>query len=116
MSTLASSLEGSPSGWVSPWVSWRCSMSSTNPAKLPESDLMHVSVIIPTCNRPDLVGSSVAHVLANDYPRFDVTVVDQSEDDQTGQIIRGLMTDDGRLRYVHTDVDGLSRAYNIGAQ
>src|SRR5262245_22341853 len=42
---------------------------------------MRVSVVICTRNRPDLIGSAVASVLANTYPGFDVLVVDQSDDD-----------------------------------
>lgn len=77
---------------------------------------MHVSVVIPTRNRPDLIGNSVRAVLANDYPSFDVTVIDQSDDARTGDVVRTLMAHDQRLRYVHTDIAGLSRAYNIGVQ
>ena len=41
---------------------------------------MHVSVVICTRNRPDLIGTAVASVLANTYPVFDLLVVDQSDD------------------------------------
>jgi len=73
-----------------------------------------VSVVICTRNRPDLIGNAVASVLANDYPTFDVLVVDQSTDDRTGEIVRGLGGDHANLRYLHTARAGLSRAYNIG--
>lgn len=75
-----------------------------------------VSVIIPTRGRPDLIGRSVAAVLANDYPDFDVTVVDQSDDDRTGAVVREMATRDARLRYLHTLPPGLSRAYNVGSR
>jgi glycosyltransferase involved in cell wall biosynthesis len=74
----------------------------------------HVSVIICTRNRPDLIGNAVASVLANDFPGFDVLVVDQSTDGRTGDIARGLAADHPKLRYLHTNRAGLSRAYNIG--
>src|SRR6266851_3583657 len=73
-----------------------------------------VSVVICTRNRPDLIGNAVASVLANEYPTFDVLVVDQSTDDRTGEIVRGLGVDHSNLRYLHTSKAGLSRAYNIG--
>ncbi|MBI4493140.1 MAG: glycosyltransferase family 2 protein [Chloroflexi bacterium] len=76
---------------------------------------MHLSVIIPTRNRPDLIGNAVASVLANTYPAFDLLVVDQSDDDRTGEVVRGLMAGHRYLRYVHTSTPGLSRAYNLGA-
>src|SRR5687767_1980677 len=75
---------------------------------------MHVSAVICTRNRPDLIGSAVASVLANTYPDFDLLVVDQSEDERTGQVVRALQAEHSNLRFVHTSTPGLSRAYNIG--
>lgn len=73
-----------------------------------------VAVVICTRNRPDKIGMAVKHVLANDHDRFTVTVIDQSEDDQTGQIVRAVAETDDRVTYHHTSEAGLSRAYNLG--
>jgi len=73
-----------------------------------------VSVVMCTRNRPDLIGTAVKSVLANGYPDFELVVVDQSDDDATGVTVRALSTSHPNLRYVHTPVAGLSRAYNIG--
>jgi glycosyltransferase involved in cell wall biosynthesis len=78
------------------------------------SELPRVSTVICTRNRPDLIGTAVASVLANTYPDFDLLVVDQSTDGRTGDIVRGLQAQHANLRYLHTDKAGLSRAYNIG--
>ena len=78
--------------------------------------MSQISVIIPTRGRPDLIGQSVRAVLANDHPDFEVLVVDQSDDDSTGQVVRAIAEGDRRLRYLHTLPPGLSRAYNVGAQ
>ena len=75
---------------------------------------MHLSVVICTRNRPDLIGNAVSSVLAQSYADYDVLVVDQSTDDRTGEIVRGHASSDTRLRYLHTEKAGLSRAYNIG--
>src|SRR5687768_2258246 len=75
-----------------------------------------VSVVICTRNRPDLIGAAVSSVLANTYSSFDVLVVDQSDDGRTGDVVRGLAESDSRLRYMHTSIAGLSRAYNIGVR
>ncbi len=75
-----------------------------------------ISVVIPTRGRPDLIGRSACAVLANDHPDFDCVVVDQSDDDRTGEAVRSLARSDPRLRYVHTQPPGLSRAYNLGAR
>lgn len=76
--------------------------------------MLHVSTVICTRNRPDLIGNAVASVLANTYPSFDLVVVDQSDDDQSGLVVRALTEKHPQLRYVHTSTAGLSRAYNIG--
>src|SRR5436309_1727348 len=75
---------------------------------------MHISVVICTRNRPDLIGQAVDSVLENTYPNFDVIVVDQSDDERTGDIVCAIGALDGRLRYLHTNIAGLSRAYNLG--
>jgi glycosyltransferase involved in cell wall biosynthesis len=75
---------------------------------------MHLSVVICTRNRPDLIGNAVTSVLANTFPDFDLLVVDQSTDGRTGDIVRSLQPAHSNLRYLHTDKAGLSRAYNIG--
>jgi glycosyltransferase involved in cell wall biosynthesis len=77
---------------------------------------MDISVVIPTRNRPDLIGNAVASVLANTYGSFDVLVVDQSDDDRTRLVVRELATQHENLRYLHTSTPGLSRAYNIGVR
>jgi glycosyltransferase involved in cell wall biosynthesis len=75
---------------------------------------LNVSAIICTRNRPDLIGSAALSVLDNTYPDFDLLVVDQSDDDRTGTLIRELMIDHPNLRYIHSSTPGLSRAYNTG--
>jgi glycosyltransferase involved in cell wall biosynthesis len=69
-----------------------------------------LSAIICTRNRPDKIGQAVASVLASDHAEFDLTVVDQSTSDATASIVRRI--GDARLRYLHSEVAGLSRAYN----
>ena len=76
--------------------------------------LPSVSVVICTRNRPDTVEQAVASVLANDYPAFDVTVIDQSTSVATENVLRRLLDTDRRLRYIHVYEAGLSRAYNTG--
>lgn len=67
-----------------------------------------------TRNRPGTIGQAVESVLANDYPSFDVTVVDQSTTDATRAVLASALEADSRLRYLHVEQSGLSRAYNIG--
>jgi glycosyltransferase involved in cell wall biosynthesis len=76
-------------------------------------DVVHASVVICTRNRPDKIATAVASVLALDYPDFDVTIIDQSTTDATKEAL-GPLLDDARLRYLHFEEPGLSRAYNNG--
>jgi glycosyltransferase involved in cell wall biosynthesis len=73
-----------------------------------------VSVVICTRNRDDKIGSAITSVLANDYPSFDLTIIDQSTTDATCIVVREVAGHDPRVTYVHSDEPGLSRAYNNG--
>ncbi len=76
---------------------------------------MHVSVVIPSRNRPDLAAAAVDSVLANRHPPFDVVVVDQSDDDRTAERLRPTVKADARLTYLPSATRGASRARNLGA-
>lgn len=81
---------------------------------VPEESAVCVSVVIPTRNRPDMIGQAVASVLANDYPAFDLTVVDQSPNNATADILRPFIERDPRLHYLHLDRAGVAHATNTG--
>jgi glycosyltransferase involved in cell wall biosynthesis len=72
-----------------------------------------VSAVICTRNRADKIAHAVASVLANDYPGFDLTIIDQSTSDDTHVALEPIMASDPRVRYIHSDQAGLSRAYNL---
>jgi glycosyltransferase involved in cell wall biosynthesis len=72
-----------------------------------------VSAVICTRNRPDKIGNAVESVLANTYPNFDLTIVDQSTNDETEVIAHRIGERDGRIRYKRMSKSGLSRAYNL---
>jgi glycosyltransferase involved in cell wall biosynthesis len=73
-----------------------------------------VSVVICTRNRPDKIGNAIESVLANTYPNFDLTIIDQSTNDETEATTRRAGERDGRIRYQRMSKSGLSRAYNLG--
>jgi GT2 family glycosyltransferase len=56
----------------------------------------------------------VTSVLANEHPSFDLTIIDQSTNDETRVAVEKVAADDDRVHYVHVDEPGLSRAYNNG--
>jgi glycosyltransferase involved in cell wall biosynthesis len=71
-------------------------------------------VVICTRNRDDKIAGAVSSVLANDYPSFDLTIIDQSTSDATRLEVEAIAERDPRLRYMHSEAAGLSRAYNTG--
>ena len=79
-----------------------------------DGTMPHVSVVICTRNRDDKIGSAIGSVLANDYPSFDLTIIDQSTTDATRVAVKQAAGEDSRVHYVHSDEPGLSRAYNNG--
>ncbi len=72
-----------------------------------------VSSVICTRNRPDKIGNAIDSILANTYPAFDLTVIDQSTNDETEAIARRAGELSGRVRYQRMSKSGLSRAYNL---
>jgi glycosyltransferase involved in cell wall biosynthesis len=75
-----------------------------------------VSVVMCTCDRPDTIEKAIRSVVEQDYPSFDLIVIDQSSGGETRQIVERLMTAHPQLCYRHLDEVGLSRAYNAGVR
>ena len=71
-----------------------------------------ISVVICTRDRPDSLAATLRSVAAQDYPSFDVLVVDQSTGGETAALVAGTPA----IRYLHLDTPGLSRAYNAGVR
>ncbi len=74
-----------------------------------------VSVVVCTRNRGESIVATVASLLANDHPAFEVIVIDQSTDTTTATAMRRFQSD-RRVRYVATETRGLGIARNIGLQ
>ena len=73
-----------------------------------------VSVVLPTLNGSRFIRRTIGSILDNDYPQFELIVVDQSPNDHTECLINGSFSNDPRLIYVHTDKVGSSYARNVG--
>jgi len=71
-----------------------------------------VSVIIPTYNRADLVTLAIESVLAQTYPDFEIIVIDDGSQDDTGAVVKAYP--DPRIRYIYQDNTGLGGARNTG--
>jgi len=71
-----------------------------------------VSVVLNTYNRADLVPQSINSVLAQDYPNFEVIVVDDGSTDNTREVIEEQFGD--RVRYIYQENAGLAAGRNTG--
>jgi glycosyltransferase involved in cell wall biosynthesis len=71
-----------------------------------------VTIIIPTHNRPSLLGRAVTSALAQDYANFEIIIVDDSPCDDAKKVIDSLK--DQRLRYLRVGPMTASAARNVG--
>lgn len=93
------------------WPAQRAGLSAPEPASTPTA----VSVVIPTCRRPDDLERCVRSVLATDYPDLQVLVVDNAPDDpRTAARVTAVFAADARVQYLAEPVPGASRARNRG--
>ncbi len=60
-----------------------------------------LSVVIPACNEADHIESAVASLLAQDYPDFEIILIDDRSTDGTGEIVDRLAASDRRVRALH---------------
>lgn len=69
-------------------------------APVSRGDAPPLSVVIPARNEARNIEGCVRSVLASDYPRLEVIVVDDHSTDGTGEIARRIAAEDARLRVV----------------
>jgi glycosyltransferase involved in cell wall biosynthesis len=74
-----------------------------------------VSVIIPTYNRPHLIGRAILSVLNQTYRNFEIIVVDDSLTDETEKVVNNFK--DKRIRYIRNKIRvGFIGAKNQGVR
>lgn len=73
-----------------------------------------VSVIVCTRNRPESVRQTIQSILDNDYPHFELIVVDQSGKDRSHKLTQEIEKLDPRIHYVPMNDRGLAKARNFG--
>ncbi len=72
-----------------------------------------ITVVVSTRNRETDVAGAVETILRNDYPDFEVRVVDQSDGPGTESALRKFLGDP-RFRYVRTAARGVAAGRNLG--
>lgn len=80
----------------------RGSKSLDNESAVPPPDAPTVSVVIPARNEARNIERCLRSVLSNDYPRFDVLIVDDQSTDGTGDIAHSIAKSDARVRVIET--------------
>lgn len=76
-----------------------------------------ISVIVSTRDRPDVLGRCLHSLLALEYPRYEVLVVDNApSSDATARLVEREYGHLSQIRYVREDRPGLSRARNRGVK
>jgi len=75
------------------------------------ADGLRVSAVLPTRNRPAHALQCVCSILTN-HDLLELVVVDQSDDDTTEKSLRALA--DERMRYVRSELRGVTNGRNVG--
>jgi len=71
-----------------------------DPAEIP-ADAPLVSIIIPARNEDRSIEGTLRCFLMQQYPSFEIILVNDRSTDRTGEIAEEIARDDGRLRVVH---------------
>ncbi len=69
-----------------------------------------VSVIMPVYNCAEYIGQSIESVLIQNYPKFELIIVDDGSMDNTREVV--LRYDDERITYIYQQNNGPSSARN----
>ncbi len=72
-----------------------------------------VSILMCTRNRPEDLKKALPGVLAQDYPDYEVVLIDQSTNDESETWVRENYGANSRLRFTRTPTVGLSIARNL---
>ena len=78
------------------------SKSLDDESAVPPANPPLVSVVIPARNEARNIERCLCSVLSNDYPRFEVVVVNDGSTDATGDIAQSIAATDNRARVIET--------------
>lgn len=70
------------------------------------------SIILPTYNRANLLGTAIESVISQDFHDWELFVIDNASTDHTRELVASY--NDSRIEYLYTETKGRSLARNIG--
>ncbi|MGF6967695.1 hypothetical protein OKW43_004723 [Paraburkholderia sp. WC7.3g] len=74
-------------------------MSIASSSPLVHAPVAHVSICVPTCNRPELLVECIDSCLAQNYRHLEILIGDDSTDARSRQLIAQRYRDEPRVRY-----------------
>ena len=75
-----------------------------------------ISVIIPVYNVSSYIKTCVSSVTGQTYTNLEIILIDDGSTDGSGEICDELAASDNRIKVIHQENSGLSRARNTGLQ
>ena len=72
----------------------------------------HFSVLLPTHNRAGRLRQAIESVLVQDYPDWELVIIDDGSTDDTAEVARAYADADDRIHYHHQDNRQLNGARN----
>ena len=75
-------------------------MKPVEKSDIPEGSLPLVSVLVPARNEETKIGRCIESLLNQDYPNFELIVIDDRSTDSTGDIIAAFAAKDKRIKFV----------------
>lgn len=79
--------------------------------------LPHISIIIPTYNRANFIGTAIESVLAQKYDNFSLLIIDDRSTDNTEQVVSTFSQTDSRVCYLRNEFSqGPAGARNYGIE
>lgn len=81
--------------WVAAGSGWKCEIFHAPP------DAPLVSILVPARNEERSIRDCLESLLAQDYPNFEVIVIDDRSEDLTAAIVQNIADRDPRVRLVH---------------
>lgn len=75
-----------------------------------------VSIIVPAYKEEKVIAQTITSLLASDYARFEIIVVDDGSPDKTSEVVREQFGNEQRVRLFTKENGGKAEALNYGLQ